>query len=186
MRITRIGGPTALIEWEGWRILTDPTFDPPGRSYAFAPGASSRKTTGPAIELDDIGPHRRGAAEPPRSRRQPGRRRPRRSGARRRRRDDGRRRQGDRAPGRAWAEGRRDDRARRAGTADRHDRRHGRPARRARHPAARRAGDRIRPDSRRAHRAPACGSPATPSSTAACAARSPGSSPMSRSSTSAR
>ena len=56
MRITRIGGPTALIEWEGWRILTDPTFDPPGRTYAFAPGDSSRKTTGPAIELDDIGP----------------------------------------------------------------------------------------------------------------------------------
>ena len=56
MRITRIGGPTALIEWEGWRILTDPTFDPPGRSYAFAPGARSRKTTGPAVELDVLGP----------------------------------------------------------------------------------------------------------------------------------
>ena len=48
MKITRIGGPTALIELEGWRILTDPTFDPPGRTYAFAPGARSRKTTGPA------------------------------------------------------------------------------------------------------------------------------------------
>lgn len=56
MRVTRIGGPTALIEWEGWRILTDPTFDPPGRRYSFAPGASSTKTTGPAIALDDIGP----------------------------------------------------------------------------------------------------------------------------------
>jgi L-ascorbate metabolism protein UlaG (beta-lactamase superfamily) len=56
MKITRIGGPTALIELEGWRILTDPTFDPPGRTYAFAPGARSRKTTGPAIALDDIGP----------------------------------------------------------------------------------------------------------------------------------
>lgn len=55
MRITRIGGPTALIEWEGWRILTDPTFDPPGRTYSFALGTSSRKTTGPAIAFDDLG-----------------------------------------------------------------------------------------------------------------------------------
>jgi L-ascorbate metabolism protein UlaG (beta-lactamase superfamily) len=55
MRITRIGGPTALVEWEGWRILTDPTFDPPGRTYAFALGTTSRKTTGPAIALADIG-----------------------------------------------------------------------------------------------------------------------------------
>lgn len=55
MHITRIGGPTALIEWEGWRILTDPTFDPPGRTYSFGFGTSSRKTTGPAIALDDIG-----------------------------------------------------------------------------------------------------------------------------------
>ena len=55
MRITRIGGPTALVEWEGWRILTDPTFDPPGRTYAFVAGTSSRKTTGPAVALADIG-----------------------------------------------------------------------------------------------------------------------------------
>jgi L-ascorbate metabolism protein UlaG (beta-lactamase superfamily) len=56
MKITRIGGPTALIEWEGWRILTDPTFDPPGRTYSFALGTTSTKTAGPAITLDDIGP----------------------------------------------------------------------------------------------------------------------------------
>jgi len=55
MRVTRIGGPTALVEWEGWRILTDPTFDPPGRTYSFALGTTSRKTTGPAVALDDIG-----------------------------------------------------------------------------------------------------------------------------------
>ena len=30
VRITHIGGPTALLEVEGWRLLTDPTFDPPG------------------------------------------------------------------------------------------------------------------------------------------------------------
>jgi L-ascorbate metabolism protein UlaG (beta-lactamase superfamily) len=31
VRITHIGGPTALIEVGGWRLLTDPTFDAPGR-----------------------------------------------------------------------------------------------------------------------------------------------------------
>ncbi|MEV4687022.1 MBL fold metallo-hydrolase [Microbacterium sp. LWH3-1.2] len=56
MRVMRIGGPTALVEWEGWRILTDPTFDPPGRTYSFALGTSSRKTTGPAIALREVGP----------------------------------------------------------------------------------------------------------------------------------
>ncbi|WP_127473847.1 MBL fold metallo-hydrolase [Microbacterium sulfonylureivorans] len=55
MRVTRIGGPTALVEWDGWRILTDPTFDPPGRTYSFALGTTSRKTTGPALSLDDVG-----------------------------------------------------------------------------------------------------------------------------------
>jgi len=34
-RITHIGGPTALLEVEEWRLLTDPTFDPPGRRYSF-------------------------------------------------------------------------------------------------------------------------------------------------------
>ena len=27
VRITHIGGPTTLIEVDGWRVLTDPTFD---------------------------------------------------------------------------------------------------------------------------------------------------------------
>jgi L-ascorbate metabolism protein UlaG (beta-lactamase superfamily) len=30
LKITLIGGPTALIEIAGFRILTDPTFDEPG------------------------------------------------------------------------------------------------------------------------------------------------------------
>lgn len=55
MRVTRIGGPTALVEWAGWRILTDPTFDPPGRRYSFGFGTSSRKTTGPAVPIDELG-----------------------------------------------------------------------------------------------------------------------------------
>lgn len=53
---THIGGPTTLIEVEGWRILTDPTFDAPGRTYSFGWGTSSRKTTGPATPASEIGP----------------------------------------------------------------------------------------------------------------------------------
>jgi hypothetical protein len=41
-RITHIGGPTMLIEVPG-RLLTDPTFDAPGRRYTFGWGTSSRK-----------------------------------------------------------------------------------------------------------------------------------------------
>jgi hypothetical protein len=53
--ITHIGGPTTLIEVEGWRLLTDPTFDPPGRRYAFGWGTGSRKLIGPAVAAADIG-----------------------------------------------------------------------------------------------------------------------------------
>ena len=56
VRITHIGGPTVLIEVDGWRILTDPTFDPPGRKYSFGWGTSSRKATGPAIAGSGLGP----------------------------------------------------------------------------------------------------------------------------------
>jgi L-ascorbate metabolism protein UlaG (beta-lactamase superfamily) len=55
MRITHIGGPTALIEVGGWRILTDPTFDAPGRRYSFGWGTFSRKLAGPAITPSDLG-----------------------------------------------------------------------------------------------------------------------------------
>jgi len=55
IRITHIGGPTALIEVGGWRLLTDPTFDPPGRKYNFGWGTSSRKLTAPAIAPDQLG-----------------------------------------------------------------------------------------------------------------------------------
>ena len=53
---THIGGPTTLIEVDGWRILTDPTFDPPGRTYKFGWGTSSRKITGPAVPAGEVGP----------------------------------------------------------------------------------------------------------------------------------
>ena len=42
LQVTHIGGPTTLIEVGGWRILTDPTFDPPGRAYTFGWGTGSR------------------------------------------------------------------------------------------------------------------------------------------------
>ena len=56
VRLTHIGGPTVLIETGGWRLLVDPTFDAPGRRYAFGWGTSSRKTTGPALAPDAVLP----------------------------------------------------------------------------------------------------------------------------------
>jgi L-ascorbate metabolism protein UlaG (beta-lactamase superfamily) len=55
IRLTHIGGPTVLIEAAGWRILTDPTFDPPGKTYKFGWGSKSTKLTGPALAPDDLG-----------------------------------------------------------------------------------------------------------------------------------
>lgn len=55
VHITHIGGPTALIEFDGWRILTDPTFDAPGKRYFFGWGTTSTKVTGPAIDARDLG-----------------------------------------------------------------------------------------------------------------------------------
>jgi L-ascorbate metabolism protein UlaG (beta-lactamase superfamily) len=56
LRITHIGGPTTLLEVGGWRLLTDPTFDPPGRAYSFGWGTGSRKTSGPAISARELAP----------------------------------------------------------------------------------------------------------------------------------
>jgi L-ascorbate metabolism protein UlaG (beta-lactamase superfamily) len=55
IRITHIGGPTVLVEVGGWRLLTDPTFDAPGRKYNFGWGTSSRKLAGPAIGAGEVG-----------------------------------------------------------------------------------------------------------------------------------
>ena len=54
--ITHIGGPTALIEVGGSRILTDPTFDAAGGKYSFGVGIGSEKLVGPAIPAADLGP----------------------------------------------------------------------------------------------------------------------------------
>ncbi|MGO9793779.1 MAG: MBL fold metallo-hydrolase [Solirubrobacteraceae bacterium] len=55
-RIRYVGGPTAVIEIGPWRLITDPTFDPPGKRYFFGWGTASRKLHGPAIEFSELGP----------------------------------------------------------------------------------------------------------------------------------
>jgi L-ascorbate metabolism protein UlaG (beta-lactamase superfamily) len=52
--LTYIGGPTALVEWNGVRLLTDPTFDPPGAEFRSG-SYVLRKTQGPALEPDALG-----------------------------------------------------------------------------------------------------------------------------------
>jgi L-ascorbate metabolism protein UlaG (beta-lactamase superfamily) len=53
VRITLIGGPTALIEIDGFRLLTDPTFDAPG-AYQL-PHVKLEKLTGPALSAEAVG-----------------------------------------------------------------------------------------------------------------------------------
>lgn len=55
MKITLIGGPTALLEIDGLRLLTDPTFDPPGSELSYGP-VTLRKTAGPARDAASIEP----------------------------------------------------------------------------------------------------------------------------------
>ena len=54
LRVTYIGGPTALIELDGVRFLTDPTFDPGGTSYE-TPVYTLRKTMDPALSVGNVG-----------------------------------------------------------------------------------------------------------------------------------
>jgi L-ascorbate metabolism protein UlaG (beta-lactamase superfamily) len=53
LSLTLIGGPTVLIEFGGLRLLTDPTFDPPGL-YRETP-VRFEKTSGPALSPEQIG-----------------------------------------------------------------------------------------------------------------------------------
>jgi L-ascorbate metabolism protein UlaG (beta-lactamase superfamily) len=53
MTVTWVGGPTALLEYAGMRILLDPTFDPP-QTYE-SDGENLVKTAGPGVSLDDLG-----------------------------------------------------------------------------------------------------------------------------------
>ncbi|WP_227468272.1 MBL fold metallo-hydrolase [Microbacterium sp. YJN-G] len=52
MTFTLVGGPTAVIEYAGLRLLTDPTFDPPG---SYEGGVTLHKLTGPALGPDEVG-----------------------------------------------------------------------------------------------------------------------------------
>jgi L-ascorbate metabolism protein UlaG (beta-lactamase superfamily) len=53
-RLIYIGGPTVLLEWEGLRLLTDPTFDPAGTGYTL-PTYTLRKLLDPAVSSDAVG-----------------------------------------------------------------------------------------------------------------------------------
>lgn len=54
IRITHIGGPTALIEIGSLRILTDPAFDPAETEYVSGPVKLVKKAD-PALPLHEIG-----------------------------------------------------------------------------------------------------------------------------------
>ena len=53
--ITFIGGPTALLEYAGLRIVTDPTFDAP-QSYPEPDATELVKTRGPALSRAEVWP----------------------------------------------------------------------------------------------------------------------------------
>jgi hypothetical protein len=55
IKLTLIGGPTVLIEYDGLRILTDPTFDPPGQYQGSHSAVRHVKTAGPALSAEHVG-----------------------------------------------------------------------------------------------------------------------------------
>jgi L-ascorbate metabolism protein UlaG (beta-lactamase superfamily) len=55
-RLRLIGGPTALIEYGDLRLLTDPTFDPPGEYPRPDSPVVLRKLAGPALPPDELPP----------------------------------------------------------------------------------------------------------------------------------
>jgi L-ascorbate metabolism protein UlaG (beta-lactamase superfamily) len=54
LEFTYIGGPTALLELGGLRLLTDPTFDPAGTEYPTG-AYTLQKTIGPALSPESLG-----------------------------------------------------------------------------------------------------------------------------------
>jgi L-ascorbate metabolism protein UlaG (beta-lactamase superfamily) len=52
--VTYVGGPTAILEYAGRRIVTDPTFDPP-RSYPEPGSTTLVKTAAPGIQRTALG-----------------------------------------------------------------------------------------------------------------------------------
>ncbi|MGX9428886.1 MBL fold metallo-hydrolase [Bradyrhizobium sp. LeoA1S1] len=55
MTLTLIGGPTVLIQIDDIRLLTDPTFDPPGQYQGPHSPVKHLKTAGPALSVEQIG-----------------------------------------------------------------------------------------------------------------------------------
>jgi L-ascorbate metabolism protein UlaG (beta-lactamase superfamily) len=55
MKITSIGGPTALLEIDGFRLLTDPAFDAAGSELTNGP-VTLRKTAGPTMTPAQVEP----------------------------------------------------------------------------------------------------------------------------------
>jgi len=53
--LTPIDTACVLLEVGGWRLLTDPVFDPPGRRWHFGWGAFSRKTGRPGLPPEAVG-----------------------------------------------------------------------------------------------------------------------------------
>ena len=53
--VTYVGGPTAILEWAGMRIVTDPTFDAP-QVYEDPEESTLVKTAGPGVARADLGP----------------------------------------------------------------------------------------------------------------------------------
>jgi L-ascorbate metabolism protein UlaG (beta-lactamase superfamily) len=51
-----VGGPTALITYGGVRLLTDPTFDPPGEHPRPNSPVVLRKLVGPAVPAEELAP----------------------------------------------------------------------------------------------------------------------------------
>ena len=56
VKLTHIGGPTALIELGGWTLLTDPTFDAPGGHYNFGWGRRRTRSPAPRSRPGDLPP----------------------------------------------------------------------------------------------------------------------------------
>ena len=52
--VTYVGGPTAILEWAGLRIVTDPTFDAP-QTYESPEESTLVKTVGPGVSRADVG-----------------------------------------------------------------------------------------------------------------------------------
>lgn len=52
LTLTLVGGPTAVIDYAGLRLLTDPTFDAP---QTYPGGIPLHKLTGPALDADAVG-----------------------------------------------------------------------------------------------------------------------------------